>query len=43
MRDTNRDFTLTHMKSRKQQHAYGMGLGILLVDDVYPAFPNDCH
>lgn len=27
--------------ARKNQRSYGMGLGIILLDDVYPAFPGD--
>src|SRR5512138_1478166 len=27
--------------ARAEQRAYGMGLGIILLDDVYPGFPGD--
>ncbi len=27
--------------ARKKHRSYGMGLGIILLDDVYPAFPGD--
>ncbi|GAU65948.1 hypothetical protein SSP35_02_03170 [Streptomyces sp. NBRC 110611] len=36
-----RDPGLTDMWSRRQHRAYGMGVGIMLVDDVYPGFPGD--
>jgi hypothetical protein len=29
------------IRARKRHAAYGMGLGILLLDDVYPGFPGD--
>jgi hypothetical protein len=29
------------IRARKQHRAYGMGLGIILLDDVYPGFPGD--
>lgn len=38
---SGRDTGLTEIRSRKQHRAYGMGLGIMLVDDVYPGFPGD--
>ncbi|MGW7518219.1 hypothetical protein ACWGJ2_21785 [Streptomyces sp. NPDC054796] len=38
---SGRDTGLTEIWSRKQHLAYGMGLGIMLVDDVYPGFPGD--
>ncbi|GAA4899735.1 aspartate/glutamate racemase family protein [Streptomyces coeruleoprunus] len=37
----NRDTGLTGIRSRKQHRCYGMGLGVMLVDDVYPGFPGD--
>lgn len=38
---TNRDVGLTHIQSRKTHRGYGMGLGVLLIDDAYPGFPGD--
>ncbi|MFH1137104.1 MAG: aspartate/glutamate racemase family protein [Pseudomonadota bacterium] len=32
---------ITRAVSRKQRHAYGLGLGVLLLDEVYPGFPGD--
>lgn len=29
------------IRARPDRRAYGMGLGVILVDDVYPAFPGD--
>jgi hypothetical protein len=37
----NRDMGIDRAFSRKNRHCYGMGLGILLVDEVYPGFPGD--
>ena len=37
----NRDIGITHIKARKNHRCYGMGLGIIIVDDVYPGFPGD--
>lgn len=37
----NRDVGINHIRARKQHIAYGMGLGIMLLDDVYPGFPGD--
>lgn len=37
----NRDQRIQRIKARPGQKAYGMGLGIILLDDVYPAFPGD--
>ena len=38
---TGRDPGVTHIKARKDHRCYGMGLGIILLDDVYPGFPGD--
>lgn len=35
------DHHIKHISARKQHKAYGMGLGIMLLDDVYPGFPGD--
>jgi hypothetical protein len=37
----NRDFGINHIIARKDHRCYGMGLGIILLDDVYPGFPGD--
>src|SRR5512133_3827944 len=29
------------IRARPDRRAYGMGLGIMLLDDVYPGFPGD--
>ncbi len=37
----NRDFGINHIVARKDHRCYGMGLGIIILDDVYPGFPGD--
>jgi hypothetical protein len=37
----NRDFGVTRIKARKKHRCYGMGLGVMILDDVYPGFPGD--
>jgi len=37
----NRDFGITYIKARRDHRCYGMGLGIMICDDVYPGFPGD--
>ena len=37
----NRDIGINYIKSRKDHRCYGMGLGIIILDDVYPGFPGD--
>jgi hypothetical protein len=37
----NRDMGINYIKSRKDHRCYGMGLGIIILDDVYPGFPGD--
>ena len=37
----NRDFGIKKIVSRKEHCCYGMGLGIMILDDVYPGFPGD--
>ena len=37
----NRDTGIKHIQARPDQRAYGLGLGIILLDDVYPGFPGD--
>lgn len=36
-----RDMGIERIKARPGQMAYGMGLGVMLLDDVYPGFPGD--
>ena len=35
------DPAITTIRARPKRRAYGMGLGIILLDDVYPGFPGD--
>ena len=37
----NRDMGINHIKARKNHTCYGMGLGIMVLDDAYPGFPGD--
>lgn len=37
----NRDLGIDYIKARKNHRCYGMGLGIIILDDVYPGFPGD--
>ncbi|MCG6911817.1 MAG: aspartate/glutamate racemase family protein [Deltaproteobacteria bacterium] len=37
----NRDMSIKRIKARKEHRCYGMGLGIIILDDVYPGFPGD--
>lgn len=32
---------ITRMTARPGRYAYGMGLGVILVDEIYPGFPGD--
>jgi hypothetical protein len=41
MSDEMHDPAITTISARKNHLAYGMGLGIMLLDDVYPGFPGD--
>ena len=36
-----RDQGINYIKPRKDHRCYGMGLGIIILDDVYPGFPGD--
>lgn len=38
---TGRDHNINHIKARPGKCCYGMGLGIMILDDVYPGFPGD--
>ncbi len=37
----NRDMGINYIEARSDHRCYGMGLGIILLDDVYPGFPGD--
>jgi hypothetical protein len=37
----NRDTSIQKITARENQRCYGMGLGIIILDDVYPGFPGD--
>ena len=37
----NRDFGINYMRTRKNHTCYGMGIGIMVLDDAYPGFPGD--
>ena len=37
----NRDRDLHTVRTRKNHACYGMGLGIMVLDDAYPGFPGD--
>jgi hypothetical protein len=37
----NRDMGINYIKARMGHRCYGMGLGIIILDDVYPGFPGD--
>lgn len=39
--NSDHDHSIQHIQARPGQHAYGLGLGVLLLDDVYPGFPGD--
>ena len=39
--DQSRDPALKRIVARPNRRAYGMGLGVILLDDVYPGFPGD--
>ena len=41
MQYQNRDMGINYIKARKDRRCYGMGLGIIILDDVYPGFPGD--
>ncbi len=38
---SSHDPGVQHIIARGENRAYGMGLGIILLDDVYPGFPGD--
>jgi len=37
----NRDMGINYIKIRKNHACYGMGIGIMVLDDAYPGFPGD--
>ena len=37
----NRDFGINYIRTRKNHTCYGMGIGIMVLDDAYPGFPGD--
>jgi hypothetical protein len=37
----SRDMGIQHIRTRRDHRCYGMGLGIIILDDVYPGFPGD--
>lgn len=37
----SRDRGINHIRARKEHSCYGMGLGIIILDEVYPGFPGD--
>ena len=37
----NHDQDLNYIKARKNHCCYGMGLGVIILDDCYPGFPGD--
>jgi hypothetical protein len=39
--NTPHDHHIKRIQARKEHKAYGMGLGIMLLDDIYPGFPGD--
>lgn len=38
---SHHDVGIKHIKARKNHRCYGMGLGIIILDEVYPGFPGD--
>ncbi|MCG8472892.1 MAG: aspartate/glutamate racemase family protein [Desulfobacterales bacterium] len=36
-----RDMAINYIRTRKQHTCYGMGIGIMVLDDAYPGFPGD--
>jgi hypothetical protein len=37
----NRDYGVQKIRARADQRCYGMGLGIMILDDIYPGYPGD--
>ncbi len=38
-----RDYGVSQIQARKDHRCYGMGLGVMLVDELYPGFPGDAR
>jgi len=38
-----RDYGINYIQARKDHRCYGMGLGVMLVDELYPGFPGDAR
>lgn len=41
MFNMNHDSKINYIKTRKDHTCYGMGIGIMVLDDAYPGFPGD--
>ena len=41
MREAQRDTGIDLITARPERCCYGMGLGVIILDDVYPGFPGD--
>ncbi|SME89224.1 hypothetical protein SAMN06265365_101190 [Tistlia consotensis] len=41
MLQQSRDRSITRIRARRGHCCYGMGLGVILLDEVYPGFPGD--
>ena len=37
----NRDMGIDLIRARPDRRVYGMGLGVMILDEVYPGFPGD--
>lgn len=37
----SRDYGINHIRARRDHVCYGMGLGVILLNDAYPGFPGD--
>ena len=37
----NRDIGIDLIRARPDRRVYGMGLGVMILDEVYPGFPGD--
>lgn len=36
-----RDYGIKYIQARQEHKCYGMGLGVMLLDEIYPGFPGD--
>jgi len=41
MQNQSHDLSIGTIRARPDRRCYGMGLGIIILDDVYPGFPGD--